>query len=457
VSTQTQDSASRMLELKSVMDTKMEENDRIAGTFTTEDNGGIVVSSEQRDAFRANLADIEEVKGLIDDLQAMDTYREYGDAAPASVAMQVAAGAQGGALAAQYTEAKSLGEQFTASDEFKSLIATGGATMQRAWEVAADMTGLSVKDIYTGLAPAATSRGFGRTQVDPMVMRQHRTTRVRDMFPSIRTTANLIDFYRVTGFTEGGSDGALTPGGRGSASNVPERDGSAFGLKPQSNLNFSLGQAPVRTIAHFEVAHRNVLADEPQLQAVINNELMYGLRLQEDDQLLNGDGVGENLLGILQVDGIQTYNRNAIAAGATNPGPNTSLDTLRRATTRTILSYYESTGIVLHPLDWEGIELDKDSESRYILTTNIAVGGEKRVWRQPVVETPAIAQATYVLGAFGLGAQVYDREQSNIRIAEQHSDFFIRNAVAILAEERIALAVKRPEAFVTGSLVPAAA
>ena len=38
--------------------------------------------------------------------------------------------------------------------------------------------------------------------------------------------------------------------------------------------------------------------------------------------------------------------------------------------------------------------------------------------------------------------------EGNIRVAEQHSDFFIRNAVAILAEERLALAVKRPESFV---------
>lgn len=445
-----QDRASRQMELKSVLDAKMAENDRIADSFVVEDNGGVVVTPEQRDAFRANLTEMEEVKGLISDLQAMDSLREFGETTPGSVAMAVAGG-QHIAAAAPAPEVKSLGERFTDSAEFKSLVESGSATMGRAWEVAeADMAGmgLDVKDIYTALAPTSTNRGFGRTQVDPMVMRQHRTTRVRDLFPAIRTTANLIDFYRVTGFSEGGTDGALSPGGKGAASTVAERDGTNFGLKPQSTLNFSLGQAPVRTIAHFEVAHRNVLADEPQLQAVINNELMYGLRLQEDDQLLNGDGVGENLTGVLNTAGIQTYNRTAEAG-------QTSLDTLRRATTKTILSYYESTGIVLNPLDWEDIELGKDSQERYILTTNIALGGEKRVWRQQVVETPAIAQSTYVLGAWGLGAQVYDREQSNIRIAEQHSDFFIRNAVAILAEQRIALAVKRPEAFVTGSLAAA--
>jgi HK97 family phage major capsid protein len=79
------------------------------------------------------------------------------------------------------------------------------------------------------------------------------------------------------------------------------------------------------------------------------------------------------------------------------------------------------------------------------------VGLETRVWRQPVVDTPAIPEGTALTGAFGTGAQLYDRQMANIRIAEQHADFFVRNAVVILCEERIALAVKRPEAFVKGT------
>lgn len=89
--------------------------------------------------------------------------------------------------------------------------------------------------------------------------------------------------------------------------------------------------------------------------------------------------------------------------------------------------------------------------------TNVAIGAGTQVWRQPVVETPAIAQGTFLTGAFGLGAQVYDRQQANVRIAEQHSDFFVRNAVAVLAEQRIALAVKRPESFVVGTFSDAPA
>jgi HK97 family phage major capsid protein len=112
------------------------------------------------------------------------------------------------------------------------------------------------------------------------------------------------------------------------------------------------------------------------------------------------------------------------------------------------LAYYEPTGIVLHPNDWEDIELTKDLQGQYLVAVSVAMGGEPRVWRMPVIDTPAMTEGTALVGAFGSGAQLYDREQASIRISEQHSDFFIRNAIVVLAEQRLALAVKRPEAFV---------
>ena len=123
-----------------------------------------------------------------------------------------------------------------------------------------------------------------------------------------------------------------------------------------------------------------------------------------------------------------------------------------------MLAYYEPAGYVIHPYDWEDVELQKGTgDGQYMLVTNVAVGASAQVWRQPVVETPAIAEGTFLTGSFGLGAQIYDRQQANIRVAEQHSDFFVRNAVAILAEERLALAVKRPESFVKGTFAAEAA
>jgi HK97 family phage major capsid protein len=446
-------------ELKVQLKAKLDENDRIidavkVGQEATGDATGIVITGEQRDLFRKNLADAAELKDLIDGLESHAEMKAYLDAPAAGSAAVDAATQQqllvaGGQGLLVPQQAKSLAERFTESEEFKALIASGGATMPTPWEVnERDLAGYGQKDVYTALAPTVTNRGFGTSQRDPIIPLRQRTARVRDLFPVATTSANLIDYYRVSGFTNNAA-----PVRERAAANGIDAGNVVFGLKPQSALAFTVAQAPVRTIAHFEVAHRNVLADEPQLQATINNELMYGLRLVEDQQILSGDGLGENLLGILVTPGIQTYDQTDDGAVPAVP-TESKADALRRSATRVLLAYYEPTGFVLHPYDWEDIELTKDTTGQYVIVSNVAIGAEARLWRQPVIDTPAMPEGTWLTGAFGLGAQLYDREQANIRIAEQHADFFIRNAIAILAEERLALATKRPESFVKGTFVP---
>jgi HK97 family phage major capsid protein len=279
--------------------------------------------------------------------------------------------------------------------------------------------------------------------------------------------------------TDTGSGSATRQQQAEAARMVGQYANSEFGEKPQSKLSFVSEQAPIRTIAHWEAAHRNVLADEPQLRGIIDNELLYGLRLTEDQQILDGTGSNEQLQGILRCPGIQSYlhpqySPGFIAAGGAQYGNtgsaelasavddwntaagsassarlyDTKADAIRRAITLAYLANYEPTGIIVNPADWEDIELTKNSQGTYLLAMSVAAGAEQRVWRVPVIDTPAIAQGTALVGAFGTGAQLYDREAASIRVSENHADFFVRNAVVVLAEERLALAVKRPESFV---------
>lgn len=447
----------RELELKTALAEQLATMDGIASEFKI-DGSNVEVSAEQAAAYRGALANAEEIKGLLEGEVSRAEMKSWMDApASPSIAAQAAAGVQ----EALRHESLSLGEMFTSSDEFKALKASGGTNMPTPWSIETqDLTGYvgGRKDVFTASAPVQTTLGFGRTQFDPMVPRAQRTARVRDLFPVAQTDANLIDYFRVIGFGANRLDltsGARTVRERAAADGTSAPTGTAtdvFGLKPKSNLTFESAQAPVRLIAHYEVAHRNVLADEPQLQATINNELLYGLRLEEDKQILQGSGTGEDLLGILNTPNIQLYAQANAAGSATE----TKADALRRAATKAVLAYYPPSGYVMHPYDWEDIELTKTSQGAYILATNVAVGAQTQAWRQPVVETPAMPEGTFLTGAWGLGAQLYDRAQANIRVADQHADFFIRNAVAILAEQRLALAVKRPESFVKGSFFPGA-
>lgn len=427
--------SSRIKELQTALQSKMDENKAIADSFKIED-GVVVVENDQKSAFDQNMQQIKEIKSLIAGLQDFTEVEKWSAEGVSSVAAAAAAGEGERLSRAEY---KSLGEAFLASEEFKSLQGgRNGANMPSPFQYAGSLTtsGYNVKDIYSGL-PSGTPGQFGAIQRDPIVVPPMRTKRVRDLFPTRTTSAAIIEYFRMTGFT----NNAATVAERGT-----DGDGNAiFAAKPQSTMAFEGAQAPVRTIAHWEAAHRNVLADEPQLRSIIDNELMYGLRLQEDAQILSGDGTGENLTGVLNTTGIQNY---SWSSGATTPVADTKADAIRRAATLSFLAYYEPTGVVLHPNDWEDIELTKDSNGQYLVAVSVAMGGEPRVWRLPVVETPAITEGTALVGAFGTGAQLYDREQANIRISEQHSDFFVRNAIVVLAEQRLALAVKRPEAFV---------
>jgi len=66
-----------------------------------------------------------------------------------------------------------------------------------------------------------------------------------------------------------------------------------------------------------------------------------------------------------------------------------------------------------------------------------------------------MTEGSFLAGSLGIAAQLLDREQSNIRVSESHSDYFTRGMLAILAEERLAMPVYRPEALVKGSFAVA--
>ncbi len=432
---------SEMLEQKKTLSTfigeKQARMNEIVSSVKGEGTEGapLLLEKGMKEEFQTLLAEKKDAQETLDAILAVEEGKTY--EASLGEPERVAAGIKS-AMADFFGDsakdvAKGVGRMFTESDQFKEMMEAGEFKTRRPFSVKGVLPDLGRKDLYSDL-PSGTPGRFGSVQRDPMVLRPQRSMRVRDLFPVQKTTAAVIEYFRVTGFTN-------------NASPVAERNegNSGFQAKPQSNLAFTGEQASTRTIAHWEAAHRNTLRDEPQLQGLIENELLYGLRLVEDDQILNGTGTGQDLLGIRNVPGIQTY---AWSAGVATPQADNKADALRRAMTLALLAYYEPTGVVLHDGDWEDIELLKDDNGQYLMAVSIQQGGEQRVWRAPVVTTPAMDEGFALVGAFGIGATLYDREEGAIRIAEQHSTFFVENAIVVLAEESLALATKRPEAFV---------
>jgi HK97 family phage major capsid protein len=212
---------------------------------------------------------------------------------------------------------------------------------------------------------------------------------------------------------------------------------------PQSDGSYSLVSSPVRTIGHYMKASTQVLDDMGQLQSFIDSEVQYGVNFAEEAQLLNGDGTGQNLLGI--VTQASAYSAAFAITGET------AFDRTLLAVLQVELNLYPCDAIVLNPTDWRKMQLTKDATGRYLgggrFASTLPV-----VWNLPVVTSLAMTAGTFLCGAFSLGAQIFDRQQTSVQISTEDQDNFVRNLCTIKGTERIALAVKRPAAFVFGSL-----
>lgn len=262
------------------------------------------------------------------------------------------------------------------------------------------------------------------TRYPQIIAPPDRGLRLRNLLDVQRTDSNAIEYVEETGFTNAAAMRA---------------EGVA---KPESALAFEVKNAPAQVIAHWVPATRQIIDDAKQLRSYIDGRLTYGLKLVEETQILYGNGTSPNLQGIATHPDVQTYSESTDG----QPG-DTKIDSVRRAMVLARVAEYPVTGIALNPLDWADIELMKGSDEHYIWV-DVADGGVMRLWRVPVVESNAVTAETAVLGAWSLAATLWDRWLATVRISDSHASYFIENKVAVLAEERVALTIFRPEGFV---------
>jgi len=277
--------------------------------------------------------------------------------------------------------------------------------------------------------PRAALTSFAVNPVDgstKIVTAPNQRLSIRDLLAPGKTASNAIAYLRETGFTNNAA---------------PVAENTA---KPYSELTFEEVLEGVKTIAHMLKASKQILDDLPQLQSFINGRLLNGLKRVEDAQLLFGAGTGMNLHGIYT-------QAEAYSAPITLAAP-TKVDVLRLAMLQSALADVFATGHVLHMNDWTGIELLKDTTGAYLFTNPFAPHTPS-LWGLPVAETNHAAMAgKFLTGSFAEAAQILDREDANVVISTENADDFEKNMISIRCEERLALAVYRPEAFIKGSL-----
>lgn len=318
-----------------------------------------------------------------------------------------AAGGQGGPGAP-----RSAGQEVVQSDELKAWLAGGLQGSLR----------LPLRNAITSIDGSAGALiEPGRDRDIAAIARQRLS--IRQLLNQATTESDVVQFVRQTT--------------RANAA-APTAEGAPA---PESSYGWTRAEANVRKIAHVTHASDEALADAGQLQALIDGELRYGLALEEEQQLLAGDGVGENLTGLI---GAAT----AFVAAAGLPNA-TRIDRLRLGLLQVALANYAADGITLHPTDWAGIELLKDTTGRYVFgDPNQA--GTPRLWGLDVVPTLSHSVGEWMCGNFFMAATIHDRQDTQILISSENATNFVDGMKTLKGTKRLTLAIKRAAALVTG-------
>jgi HK97 family phage major capsid protein len=248
---------------------------------------------------------------------------------------------------------------------------------------------------------------------------------VRDLLAPGSTDSNNVSYMKETTFTN-------------TAAAVAE--GAA---KPESTLIFDLVNDLVQVIAHWLPVTEQMLEDVKQICAYIDARLRLGVDLTEEDQLLNGDGTAPNISGILDRVGL---------TAAQARGADTNADAIFKEQMKIFnASFVMPDGHVINPTNWQTIQLAKDANGQYYGSGPFAGPQAATLWGLPVAVSPSIVANTSLTGSFKSSAQIFDLGGMRVDVSNSHSDFFIKNLVAIRAERRLALAVYRPAAFGTST------
>jgi hypothetical protein len=249
-------------------------------------------------------------------------------------------------------------------------------------------------------------------------------TPLRSLFRIVPTTAGAVQVVRKTSYTS--SAAAVAEGA----------------LKPEASAAVDVTPRPVEKIAVWIKTSKETYDDLPALIGEIESELMGDVNLEEERQLLKGNGTSPNLTGIYP----------AAPAMTALPGGTSYIDQIGAGLGRLISLGYAPNGIVVNGEDWHAAKMSKMSTGEYLFGNPSQAVGD-RLWGLRVVTSSHLATTEWIAGDFQRGAELHERESVGVSVAMMDQDDFIRNLVTLLAELREVLVIKQAAAFIKNGTV----
>ncbi len=318
-------------------------------------------------------------------------------------------------------ETKTLADDVLASEDFQRFAKTCRGRV--AIPISDFQKKTTITDTALGFGTPGVVAGDRLAGIIPAAMR---TFRLRELLRRPTTERASVEFVKVTTYTQAS----------------PQIEGSA---KTEATISFDVVDEKVRTIAVWVPVSKQAMSDVAAMRETVNVHLMAGLLDEEDAQVLAGDSTSENLNGLLtQATAFDTSLLSAADGWE-------RADIIARAIQQVETAKHRVTGIVLNPADWWSIVTTKDSQGRYI-HGDPGTMTETRLWGRPVTVTDAITAGTFLVGDFTTGAALHMRQDAVIEVSDSHSDYYVKNLLAVRCEERVCLTVYKTAAFVYGSL-----
>ena len=290
--------------------------------------------------------------------------------------------------------------------------------------------GKLTKATFAAASPVATPDGAVPTDFQGIKGEPELPNVVTSAFAHVPTTSNSISYLKEAAYTNSAAETAEA------------------GDKPESKMEFSEADAPVRTIAHFIRVTKQLADDAPALAAYINTRMMYGLNRRIEKQLLNGDGSTSNLKGIFA-------SGNYTAHGFTEdnmPTGSTVLDLIRRCAATMRKNGYTANAVFLNPMDFDTLRGMKDTNGAYLMGSPLQSGTDIRPWGLRVIESAEVTEGKFMVADTRMGATIYDRQAPVIEMFEQDGNNVTKNLYTIRCECRMAFAVETANAFIGGDL-----
>lgn len=308
-------------------------------------------------------------------------------------------------------EAKSIGEQFIDSDEFKSIR-----------EGKSNSASMEIKTVTNASALTWDQRLPG------IVTAPKESLSILDALPAAPASSHTLTYQRE----------------------VLDNGNADFRLDELADFNetdytFDEQTLKLESVGHYVELTEVMMEDNTFVSGWINSRLVQQVKEKIQREIVNGTGTGGKPKGLVHADNHVVFTPEA---------GDSSIESIRKAMAQAEAANYNPRVLVMHPLDAAAFDLAKGSDGHFV-AASVRDSNGARIWGLPIVKSTGIAQGSFMLIDTDYVSVVY-RNALEVESSNSNGTNFISDKTTVKARQRVGLMVTRKEGVIYGPLVAAA-